>query len=245
MKALELRQISKHFGNLVAVNSVSLDVERGERLALIGPNGAGKTTLLNLIGGVLPISEGRIFFFGNDITEKPAYERAKLDVGRTFQVVELFQQLTVRQNVALVRGKNKRNLLFQSADMNLSSGGPLKKEDVLDSFGLAGKLDVSVSDLSHGDQRLLDIALALLQEPRLLLLDEPTAGLSAAESRVMLDLIGGFPPGITIILVEHDMEVVFEIADRIVVLHYGEKIADGNKEEVRADPKVREVYLGR
>jgi branched-chain amino acid transport system ATP-binding protein len=240
VKAIEIQEVSKYFGALAAISNVSFGIELGERLAIIGPNGAGKTTLFNLLSGYLKPSKGRMFALGQDITDRLPYQRARLGIGRTFQIINLFRNLTVGQNMQLALGKKKLGQLFSLP----ATHQLLKTGESAKSFLLEEKVNVVVSDLSYGEQRILDIALALLLEPNLILLDEPTAGLSSGESKVMLNLIHGLPREKTLVIIEHDMDVVFDVADRIIVLHYGQVIADGSKDEVRANPKVREIYLG-
>lgn len=240
MKAMEIERLSKYFGKLAAIHDVSLKVEMGDRLAIIGPNGAGKTTLFNIVSGYLKPSKGSLFILGQNVTDVPSYQRARLGIGRTFQIINLFRNLTVRQNMQLALGEKRLKRLFDipHASQFLRAG------EFARSLLLSEKLDAVVSSLSYGEQRVLDIVLALLLEPTLILLDEPTAGLSSAETRIVLNLIQGLPGEKTLVIIEHDMDVVFEVADRIVVLNYGEVIADGKKDEVRTNPKVREIYLG-
>jgi branched-chain amino acid transport system ATP-binding protein len=241
MKAMEIDRVSRYFGKLAAIHDLSFNVNIGDHLAIIGPNGAGKTTLFNILSGYLKPSEGKVYVFGQDISKEPPYQCARLGIGRTFQIINLFPNLTVRQNLQLVFGKKKLNQLFGITRIDEF----LKVSELAKSFLLLEKLNSVVNSLSYGDQRVLDIALALFLEPRLMLLDEPTAGLSTEETRIVLDLIRGLSREITLIIIEHDMDVVFEVADRIVVLNYGTVIADGSKNEVRNDPTVREIYLGK
>jgi branched-chain amino acid transport system ATP-binding protein len=242
--ALTLSAVSRTFGGLRAVDGVSLEVRPGERRAIIGPNGAGKTTLFGLISGELPSTRGRITLFGHDVTRLPPHRRAALGLGRTYQITNLFPRLTVLENCLLAaqglsaaklhlhRGLHRYPALFDRA------------REVLRLVGLRGKEEATVRNLSHGEQRQLEIALALAGAPKLLLLDEPTAGLSPAESQAMTALLKTLDPAITLLIIEHDMDVAFALTDRITVLHYGRVVAEGEGESVKADPLVQEIYLG-
>ena len=241
---LNLSNVSKAFGGLRAVDGVSLRVNPGERRAIIGPNGAGKTTLFHLISGELPTTEGRITLFGRDATRFSPHRRAALGLARTYQITNLFPRLTVLENCLLAvqaltpaklhlhRALSRYPVLFERA------------RAVLDAVGLTGKEGETVRNLSHGEQRQLEIALALAGTPKLLLLDEPTAGLSPAESQMMTALLKKLDPAITILIIEHDMDVAFELTNRITVLHFGKVVADGLGDEVKANPLVQEIYLG-
>jgi len=243
-RALRLQAVSKSFGGLRAVDGVELAVRPGERRALIGPNGAGKTTLFNLIAGALPVSSGTITLFGTDVTGKAQHRRAALGLARTFQITNLFPALTVRQNAllaaqALTRAKfSMLRPLERFVDLQTRAG------EALAAVGLADRAGATVRHLSHGEQRQLEIALALAGRPKLLLLDEPAAGLSQAEAHLMTDLLHRLDPAITLLIIEHDMDIALEVAQQVTVLHYGKVIADGPREAVKADPTVREIYLG-
>jgi branched-chain amino acid transport system ATP-binding protein len=242
--ALRLDGVCRAFGGLQAVDGVALTVRPGERRALIGPNGAGKTTLFNLISGALPVTAGRIALFGRDVTGAPAHRRAALGLARTFQITTLFPDLTVLENCLLavqahspvrfsmLRPVGRYPVLLERAHAALAR---------LELENLTGAV---VRNLSHGEQRQLEIALALAGEPRVLLLDEPTAGLSPAESRLMAGLLRRLDPAITVLMIEHDMDIALELSEMVTVLHYGRVIADGPREQVKADPQVREIYLG-
>jgi branched-chain amino acid transport system ATP-binding protein len=242
--ALSLSDVSKVFGGLRAVDGVSLQVEPGERRAIIGPNGAGKTTLFNLISGELPPTEGRITLFGREITRLPAHRRAGLGLARTYQITNLFPRLTVLENAILaVQALSPVKLHIHRA---LSRYPAIfeRARSVLEAVGLTGKEEETVRNLSHGDQRQLEIALALAGSPKLLLLDEPTAGLSPAESHMITALLKRLDPAITLLVIEHDMDVAFELTNRVTVLHFGKVVADGLGDEVKANPLVQEIYLG-
>jgi len=241
---LTVENLTKNFGGLRAVDSVSLTIEPGERRVLMGPNGAGKTTLFNMISGVYQASEGRILFFEKDVTALPSYRRAALGIARTYQITNLFPNLTVGENIlmacqALIKTKF---VMFRP----LSSYPQLKDRcnGLLKKFDLWGKRNELVKNLSHGDQRQIEVALALAEEPRLLLLDEPAAGLSSAETSALTLLLKKLDPAITILLIEHDMDVAFEFAERITVLYQGKFLAEGSKEEIKNNATVQEIYLG-
>jgi branched-chain amino acid transport system ATP-binding protein len=242
--ALELAGVSKVFGGLTAVADVALTVRPGERRAIIGPNGAGKTTLFNVISGQLAPTTGRILLFGHDVTRLPAFRRAALGLARTFQITNLFPTLTVRENVLLAVQALERTKLVMFRSIRAYGHLYERTADLLDAVGLAGKDDVVVKTLSHGEQRQLEIALALAGRPRLLLLDEPAAGLSSAEAQMLVGMLKRMDSGITMLIIEHDMDIAFGLAERVTVLHNGRVIADGAGEAVRANPLVAEIYLG-
>jgi branched-chain amino acid transport system ATP-binding protein len=242
--ALTLDNVSKHFGGLRAVDGVALAVRPGERRALIGPNGAGKTTLFNLISGALPVSSGRITLFGRDVTSAPAHHRAAQGLARTFQITNLFPDLTVLDNTQLAVQAHTAHRFSMLRPVRTFADLQGRARAILDSVGLASVAGAMVRNLSHGEQRQLEIALALAGRPRVLLLDEPTAGLSPAESRLMAGLLARLDPAITVLMIEHDMDIALELSPHVTVLHYGSVIADGSRDEVRADPQVREIYLG-
>jgi len=236
--------VTKDFAGLRAVDGVALEVRPGERRALIGPNGAGKTTLFNLISGSLPVSSGRITLFGRDVTGSPAYRRAAQGLARTFQITNLFPDLTVLENCLLAVQAQTPTRFAMLRPVGAFTDLHAAARATLEAVGLAGIGDALVRNLSHGEQRQLEIALALAGRPRVLLLDEPTAGLSPAESRLMAGLLGRLDPAITVLMIEHDMDIALELSPRVTVLHYGRVIADGSRDEVKADPQVREIYLG-
>jgi branched-chain amino acid transport system ATP-binding protein len=242
--ALGLRGVTKAFGGLTAVSEVDLTVRAGERRAIIGPNGAGKTTLFNVISGDLGPTSGRIELFGRDVTRLPAFRRAALGLCRTFQVTNLFPSLTVLENVLLAVQALAPTKLVMHRPIGSFRELYDRAGAVLDSVGLAGKEQVVVRTMSHGEQRQLEIALALAGRPRLLLLDEPTAGLSNAESQMMARMLERMDPAITMLIIEHDMDVAFGLADHVTVLHNGRVVADGSRDEVKVNPLVAEIYLG-
>ena len=241
---LETRALTHRFGGLAAVNGVSLAVERGEVRSIIGPNGAGKTTLFNLITGHLRCDEGRVVLNGRDVTGVPPHDLCRIGVGRSFQRTNIFARLTVSENIqaAFLSHRGHGWNLFTPVR------GLYREETagLLESLGLADRAGEVAGFLSHGAQKQLELGLALALEPEILLLDEPTAGMSATETRESIRLIERIAAerGLTLLFTEHDMAVVFSIAHRITVLHQGRVIADGAPGEVRRDPEVRRVYLG-
>jgi len=242
--ALALTGVSKAFGGLRAVDAVDLAVRPGERRALIGPNGAGKTTLFNLISGELPVSAGSIRLFGRDVTRVAAHRRASLGLARTFQITNLFRTLSVLENCLLAVQALEATKFVMLRPLGRYRVLAERARAALASVGLAERADTEVRHLSHGEQRQLEIALALAGRPRVLLLDEPCAGLSPAESHMMADLLRRLDPAITVLIIEHDMDIALEIAHHVTVLHYGRVIADGLRDDVKANPMVREIYLG-
>jgi branched-chain amino acid transport system ATP-binding protein len=244
---LETRGLGRAFGALQAVAGVNVTVRRGELHAVIGPNGAGKTTLFHLISGLLAPTAGRVIFNGADITALPAPVRCRRGISRTFQITSIFPELTVRENVRIavqLKGGGGTFRLF--GGRALLEASERRAQDSLASLGLGDRGDVPAATLPHGDQRLLEIAMAVAQEPELLLLDEPTQGLSPEDTRATVDVIRRIARErrLTILLVEHDMDVVFDLAERISVLHFGQLIAEGTPDEIRASPDVQKAYLG-
>jgi branched-chain amino acid transport system ATP-binding protein len=243
--ALILDGVTRRFGGLMALSGVSLVLPRGERLAVIGPNGAGKTTLFRLISGEMRPSEGSIHLFGDDVTRVSERARARRGIARTFQVSNLFSQLSVLDNVRIAAqagtGRSRRFWwpVRDSDDPTRRAGA------MLDRVGLGGRAADRVADLSHGEQRQLEIAMALVVEPRLLLLDEPAAGLSAAERKVLRGLLEALPAELSLLLIEHDMSLALELVDTVLCLDNGVPLAYGTPDEIRANPAVQAVYLGR
>ncbi len=241
---LEIRSVSKSFGGLVATNRVDLDVMTGETHALIGPNGAGKTTLIGQLAGDVAPDAGRIRFGGEDITGLSTPARSTRGLARSFQITSIFREFTALDNVALaVQAHAGGSFRFwRPAATDPALRAPAR--DILRSVGLDERADIMAATLAHGEQRQLEIAMALATRPRLLLLDEPMAGMGAEESQRMIAFLRGLKGRHTILLVEHDMDAVFALADRISVMVYGRLIATGSPAAVRANPDVRQAYLG-
>ncbi len=246
MHALVLQDVSKSFGGIEAVSGVNLTVAEGESRALIGPNGAGKSTLFNLVTGEILLDRGRLLVFGRDLTREPVQKRIASRLGRTYQISNLFSQLTVEENLFLAswttRGGKSSVLSTLFRPWRKLDGQRRHVSTVAERVGLERKLDVPVEELSHGEHRQLELGVALAHEPRLLLLDEPMAGLSAGERGFMTELMVSLKPEITVVIIEHDIEVAFSIADRVSVLHRGAIIAEGSPDEIRANEKVQEIY---
>lgn len=239
---LETRGLTCAFGGLIAVDHVDFIVPAGEVRAVIGPNGAGKTTFFNLITGVLPPTDGRIVFRGEDITGLPVHRISQKGIARTIQITSIFPTLTVTENVWLgVQSRQQLRPLARPANMHAVHQ---RVNDIIALVGLQEASHAEAAELSHGDQRLLEIALALSTQPQLLLLDEPTAGLSAKETHDMVQVIKELSARHTVIIVEHDMDVVMELADTITVLHMGQTLAEGTPQAIRENAQVQEVYLG-
>ena len=241
---LTIERLTKRFGGVLATDDLSLEVAAGELLAIIGPNGAGKTTLIGQLAGEIRSDGGRVLFDGQDITGLPVHERSALGLARSFQITSLFLDFTALDNVALaVQAHAGHSFRFwrpagEEAALREPALAALKR------VGLEARADVEVASLSHGERRQLELAMALATRPRLLLLDEPMAGLGPEESARMVTMLHELKKDYTIVLIEHDMEAVFALADRIAVLVYGRVIAAGSPEDIRADPAVREAYLG-
>ncbi|MDN5786955.1 ABC transporter ATP-binding protein [Pseudorhodobacter sp.] len=229
---LSARGLTKHFGGLKAVENVDFDLTKGQVHALIGPNGAGKTTFVGLLSGRLAASAGRIEFDGQDITSLAAHSRAVRGIAYTFQITSIYTNLPVFDNVALaIQSRGSKTLKAESLA-------------ALDRVGLGSRADQIAGTLAYGHQRLLEVAMGLAMQPKLLILDEPTQGLGTAEIEVFNQLVRAITPEVTVLLIEHNMDVVMNLADRITVLNFGEKLATGTRAQIRADPAVQAAYLG-
>jgi branched-chain amino acid transport system ATP-binding protein len=240
---LRLRGVGRRFGGVVAVSDVGLDVRPGERRAILGPNGAGKTTLFNLISGEFPPSAGTVELFGEDVTAMPARKRARRGLSRTFQTSRLFGGLSVLDNLYLaVLGVHEGHfrLVKNARDAEFRERG----QEMAAAVGLADNLDNLVMELSHGEQRQLEVGMARASNPKLMMLDEPAAGLSRAERVKLTDLLLSLDPSITLILIEHDMDVALRVAEWVTMMHDGRVIVEGTPDEIRANETVHELYLG-
>jgi branched-chain amino acid transport system ATP-binding protein len=241
---LECRGLSKRYGGLDAVKDIDLRINPGERRAIIGPNGAGKTTFFRLISGEVDATAGTIRLFGRDCTHMPPYKRTAIGLGRTFQITNLFNTMTVMENLVLAAIGLKK--LKYAVHRNLSSYREIHAHalEVLDRVGMSAKADVVITGLSYGEQRQIEIALALVSSPRILLLDEPTAGLSPADSAMMANMIHNLDRTLTILIIEHNMDVAFQVADCITVLHQGSVFAEGCQPDISNNVRVQEIYFG-
>jgi len=241
---LELKGLCKSFGGLQAVRGVDLKISAGDRKAIIGPNGAGKTTLFNVVTGLLSATAGQVLLFGQDVTRWPSYRRTALGMARTFQVTSLFPKLTVLDNVLLAMEGVCKTKFVTWRFLSSYRDDYAKAHDLLEQVGFQDRKDVEVRNLSHGEQRQLEIVLGLASNPKILLLDEPAAGLSSGESAEMAQFLMRLDPSLAILLIEHDMDVVFDVAQHISVLHFGEVLETGATDEIRRSEKVQQVYLG-
>jgi branched-chain amino acid transport system ATP-binding protein len=243
--ALELHDIHHDFSGLQVLSGINLEVREGERHAIIGPNGAGKSTLFNIVTGRFAPRKGRVLYRGRDITCAPPHRIARMGVGRSFQIINIFPRLTVYQSV--------RSAVLSRRHMRLDAWSLLERhrevacetEELLEMVDLLARRDTPAGELSHGEQRELEIALALATRPELILLDEPTAGLNSEETRRAIGLIHRVTEAKTLVMVEHDMEVVFRLADRVSVIYYGRVLATGSPDEIRRSEEVKRAYLGR
>ncbi|REA02831.1 ABC transporter ATP-binding protein [Haloferax sp. Atlit-6N] len=248
MALLETHGLTKEFGGLTALDGVDIEVEEGELVSLIGPNGAGKSTLINTITGRLRPTEGEVFYAGNELVGMKPFEIAQLGVGRSFQTASILPELTVRENVqvasfAAEHGSFRVNFFCRRDSFDEVQA---RTNDILETIGLDSKARMEAGSLPYGDKRRLEVAIGLATDPDLLFMDEPTAGMSPTETEITVDLIHDLLAdwGMTIFLVEHDMDIVFDVSDRIFTLHQGRLIAQGTPEEIRENPAVREAYLG-
>jgi branched-chain amino acid transport system ATP-binding protein len=241
--ALRVLDVSKSFGGVQAIRNVSLEIAAGERISVIGTNGAGKSTLFNAVAGVFAVTSGTIELFGETVTKLSTATRAKRGLARTFQTSRLFEQLTAADNVFIALGGNE----YTGGLLRLARRNPQRwasVERLLDRVGLEGRGGQQVADLSHGEQRQLELAMALALQPKLLMLDEPAAGFSPAERGKLITLLRELPQEITLLLIEHDMDIALAVASRVIVMHDGEKILEGTPDQIRNSERVREIYLG-
>jgi len=244
VKALTVENVDVSFGGVQALTRLSLSVEEGERRAIIGPNGAGKTTLFNIISGTLRPNAGSVFLCDRDITSCPAHRRAALGLARTFQITNLFPSLSVLENLILgIQALRPAKYVFFRRTSSFRSIRS-HAEALLEEWGLWERRQAAVRNLSHGEHRQLEIILAIAGRPRVLLLDEPTQGLSMGETSLLIPMLERVGRSTTIVFIEHDMDVAFKIADRVSVLYFGQVLAEGDKSEIRGNRRVTEVYLG-
>ncbi|WP_374724311.1 ABC transporter ATP-binding protein [Calidifontibacillus erzurumensis] len=243
---IKVENVGKQFGGLKVLNSISFEVKKGERIGIIGPNGAGKTTLFNMIAGDLEPSHGEIYYKGQLITNLPNFKRVRCGIVRTFQKNNLLTNLTVLDNLLLVlqQKMNVEKIWFKSRISKKFLQVYEKADELLNTWGLFDRKDEAVKNLSYGEQRQLEIILGIAREPEVLLLDEPTAGMSNAETKYILRLLNELSKELTILIIEHDMDVIFGLADKIIVLYNGEVLMEGDRETVLRDDRVREIYLG-
>lgn len=241
--ALVVDDVSKHFGGLKAMRNVSLSLGMGERVSVIGTNGAGKSTLFNCVAGALPTTSGRIILFGEDVTKMRAARRARRGLARTFQTSQLFSQLTAAENLFIALG-GVRMRGGAGRPSRLNSERWQAATELLEQVGLAGRGAQLVADLSHGEQRQLEIGMALALDPKILMLDEPAAGFSPSERSHLVALLQSLPTSVSLLLIEHDMDIALAAATRVIVMHDGEKILEGTPAEIRDSELVREIYLG-
>ena len=241
--ALVLDRVSRRFGALTALHEISLGVRPGERRAILGANGAGKTTLFNLIAGDLPASTGHVWLFGHDVTRLPTHRRVRLGMRRTYQTSLVFGRLTVRECLFLaVRGVRGGSFAVNRPASRCAEMA--EAERLAGQVGIGQALDTRAGELSHGEARQLELGMASAGEPRLLLLDEPAAGLSLAERRRLLSLLRALPRSLTLVLIEHDMDVALQAVDQVTVLHNGRRVAEGTPDEIASDPQVHAIYMG-
>ncbi len=244
MKPLVVNELSKNFGGLQALDRVSLSLEEGDRRAIIGPNGAGKTTFFHLISGVLSPTSGRVYLFDHDVTRMPMHRRTAMGMARTFQVTNLFPKLTLMKNLVLALQGLEPSKFSMLRPVTSYHRILSRAEELLEQWQLLDKRDAVVRDLSYGDQRKIEILMAMAQQPKLLLLDEPTAGLSSVETISVVNVVQSLPADVTILLIEHDMDVAFELVNNITVLHMGKVVASGSCQDIRSNALVQEIYLG-
>ena len=244
MEIIRTENLTKRFGGLVAVNNVDLTIEENQLSSIIGPNGAGKTTLYNLLIGLIKPDGGQIYFRGKNITRYPPHKIVKQGIARSFQILNIFTELSLFENIRLaVQAERGHGLEVLSSTDSLDEVNE-RSFEIIKNIGLDGKEKIAAKNLSYGDRRILEIGIALASKPKLLLLDEPTSGLASRETGNMTNFIQNLAKDLTIVVIEHDMNIVLSISDHIAVLHQGRVIAEGNPEEIRQNDEVQEAYLG-
>lgn len=244
VKIIQTENLTKRFGGLVAVNNVDLTVEENQLTSIIGPNGAGKTTLYNLLIGLMKPDGGQIYFQGKDITGYPPHNIVKEGIARSFQILNIFTELSLFENIRIaVQAERGHGLEMLSTIGSLDEVNS-RTYEIIKNIGLEGRENIVSKNLSYGDRRILEIGIALASNPKLLLLDEPTSGLASRETGSMTDFIQGLARDLTVVVIEHDMNVVLSISDHIAVLHQGKVIAEGTPEQIRQNDEVQEAYLG-
>lgn len=241
---LALRAVCKRFGNLSVLEDVWFSVSHGERRGIIGPNGAGKSTLFNVISGEIPLTSGTVHLLGRDVSKMPAHHRARLGLSRTFQTTTLFPRLTVVENLMLALQADSKDRFQCFRPCTSFHDRHDEAVKMLDRVALAERAETVVDSLAYGEKRQIEILMAMARRPKLLLLDEPTAGLPQSDASLVTEMLKADQSGMTMVLIEHDMSVVFDVVSKLTVLHYGRVIADGTLEEIRADQNVQEIYLG-
>jgi branched-chain amino acid transport system ATP-binding protein len=244
MKALSARSVSLRFGGVQALSDVTIEMDTGERRLIIGPNGAGKTTFFNVVSGILRASAGKVEVYGADVGALSTHQRARLGIARTFQVINIFRGLSAFDNLLLALQARERIGIVPHRPMDSYVSLTEEAHALLKSWGLSADAHRIVAELSYGAQREIDLLLAMSSAPRLLLLDEPLSGLSAGESARIVALIRELPRDMAVLMIEHDMNVALDLADKVTVLHQGAMIAEGTRDEIRRHPRVNEIYLG-
>lgn len=244
MTILEAKSVSKHFGSLIAVNKVDLDVAEGSIHAIIGPNGAGKTTLFNLLTGYIPLTRGNIYFNGESINNLPAHEVSRKGIARSFQITSIFPDLSVHENVRIAAQSRQKGALHILKHFNRLGEAQERANQVLESIGLLEKRNLIAKNLPYGEKRILDIGIALATRPRIILLDEPMAGLPEGDLQWMMSLIQSIATKLTVVLIDHNIDLVISLSHVITVLNQGRVIAKGNPDEIQRNEKVQEAYLG-
>jgi branched-chain amino acid transport system ATP-binding protein len=244
MDVLKVKDLSQSYGGLQVLNNLSFSLETGEKVALIGPNGAGKTTLLNVLSGFIPPITGRIYLLDRDVTDMPSHRRVSLGLARSFQINTLFPRLSLLTNVLLAIQGIQATRYRMIRPITAYKDNLAKAQELLELVDLWGEKESPVTALGHGQQRQVEIILAIASKPRLLLLDEPSAGLTSGETGSLIHMIRNLMGDTTVFFCAHDLDLVFSLADRVIVLYYGQTIVQGTPREVQTDPRVREIYLG-